>query len=368
MKNKIIFLFCAGLLQSCGSSLTEGLIDLTASSDPASETTAANSARIIFHYSNFRSLRDDLVSSASSAFQCLGDVLKVYKTTGDSFDGNPTAFDTTSTDPFAPTERPAFLKNVSVDMTYAYYNHIAASTYPSDVCSYRAVLTEYVDYCAEFDEAERILHGNFLEPQTPANPNPTPTPILGVSHVETFAFSNPMGTGSGYYRVRDYHCAGQGKISSPQIDVTKAYVGGVDVDIDRTQLGAHENLLMVLTYHSMGAEYADPNSMPLPADIAVNYTPNDDETILRVKLQATGMSYAQLISALQPRSRFYSAAPITTVMPDIATFRDPYRGLRSEFIEIPLSADSTIDRIRIERIRGSFILYQMDLYRLGDRS
>jgi hypothetical protein len=51
----------------------------------------------------------------------------------------------------------------------------------------------------------------------------------------------------------------------------------------------------------------------------------------------------------------------------LARFEDPFGSLRSESVVIPLSQNALVDRIRIERVRGSFHLYQVDLYRLGNR-
>ena len=53
---------------------------------------------------------------------------------------------------------------------------------------------------------------------------------------------------------------------------------------------------------------------------------------------------------------------------DISTFDDPYAGIRTEQVYIPLSQNPLIDRIRIERTRGTYILYEVDLYRLGEHS
>jgi len=55
-------------------------------------------------------------------------------------------------------------------------------------------------------------------------------------------------------------------------------------------------------------------------------------------------------------------------MKEIATLEDPFGSLRTEQVYIPLSQNALIDRIRIERIRGSFHLFQVDLYRLGNRT
>ena len=86
-------------------------------------------------------------------------------------------------------------------------------------------------------------------------------------------------------------------------------------------------------------------------------------------LIGTTLGLDLLLGALQPRAwSDYPSAAMPTYMKRIALLRDPVGSLRTEQIYIPLSENALIDRIRLERVRGSYHLYQIDLYRLGNRS
>ena len=229
----------------------------------------------------------------------------------------------------------------------------------SDACSYRLSNTApLASFCADFDVAGAAY------PTPTATPFPTPT-------------ATPVYANTGMYRVHDELCTGQGPVLSADPDATKTYVGGVNIDLDRTQLGAAEDLLMVVTYH---AERAGDESWPANSAVPTGGTteaatrpsdtimPNGVDTALRVDLIGTNSSLDTLMGVPQPRVYSYFDQPSYPIyMQEIATLQDPYGSLRSEQVYIPLSKNGLVDRIRIERIRGSYILYQVDLYRLGDR-
>jgi hypothetical protein len=87
-----------------------------------------------------------------------------------------------------------------------------------------------------------------------------------------------------------------------------------------------------------------------------------------VNLIGTSLSLENLLGMNQPRAWADFENPATPVYyQNFVNLRDSYSGLRSEQVVIPLSQNGLIDRIRIERVRGSFHLYQLDLYRLGQR-
>ena len=163
--------------------------------------------------------------------------------------------------------------------------------------------------------------------------------------------------GSGYYQVRDDWCSGQGPVVSPNEATTKSYVGGVNIDLDRTQLGTSEDLLMTVTYQALNANASWPGVQGL-----------NDETIMDVNLVGTGRGLSILLAGRQPSSTAdFGDSTLVTYAKNIATLRDPFSSLRTEQIYISLSQNALIDRIRLERVRGSFQLYQIDLYRLGNR-
>jgi hypothetical protein len=324
--------------------------------------------RVIFHNNYFTDINDfnpvvgptpSSTGSAYSQYKCLGDVTKVFYANGADYSGTPTAFPTSSTpDFFSPTYKPIFIRNVSVDITNTFYPATESNVLGSDVCSYRAVANSGLPWtCADFDRIPAAIPTPTVVP----TPTPIPTPV-------TNEFFN-----SGYYRVRDDFCAYQGPQASPDVEVTKALVGGVNIDLDRTKLGSNEDLLMVLTYHAMGEFDTDsswPASVAIDGNGVIPGTPStsSDHTVLKVHLMATAQALDQLIAATQPRSQYYSDSYFYPIyLREIATLEDQFGGLRSEQVYIPLSQNILVDRIRIERNRGSFHLFQVDLYRLGNR-
>jgi hypothetical protein len=120
-----------------------------------------------------------------------------------------------------------------------------------------------------------------------------------------------------------------------------------------------------MTYQALNQNAAWPRTEPLPSGAAPGV--DDASTILEVNLIGTGLALDQLISARQPRQwSDYKNASFQN-FGSIAHLEDPFGSFRSEQVIIPLSKNALIDRIRIDRVRGSFHLYQVDLYRLGVR-
>jgi hypothetical protein len=97
---------------------------------------------------------------------------------------------------------------------------------------------------------------------------------------------------------------------------------------------------------------------------------NGDQTRLRVDLISTGRTLQALLEGKQPRvwGDYGGSLSPPILIRSLVTLNDPYPTLKSESILVPLSQNGLIDRIRIERIRGTYQLYQIDLYRLGNRS
>jgi hypothetical protein len=220
-----------------------------------------------------------------------------------------------------------------------------SSTIQTDSCSYRGIGTAAGPAtCADFDRAIAAI-------PTPTV-FPTATPIATpVADYET-----------GYYRVRDSFCSFQGPIISNDPETTKSFVGGVNIDVDRDELGEAEDLLMVITYHSLNANSTAATNWPA-AQTAV------DHTVLKINLVQTQMDLSSLWAVKQPRAwSYYPVSSFPVLWDTVATLEDPWGSLRSEQVLIPLSKSADMDRIRIERVRGSYLLFQVDLYRLGNRS
>ncbi len=374
--NLIILAISLVLLSGCGNPpLRSALTASSVSATPAPGATEAG-ARVIFHKDNFTTLdnynpRDIVTPSATPSttdYACAGDNLKVYDAEGGDYSAvtlPQVPFDTQAGDDLNPTYKPAFLKNVSVDITNSYYMDSLAEQIQSDVCSYRGVSnTPAPSYCADFD---RELFRVATPTPVPgawviSTPTPSPTPdwsiATGSAHLDPFF-------DTGFYRVRDDWCSYQGPIIDPDVDMTKSHVGGANIDIDRTQLGAAEDLLLNITYHAFNNDYY-PSEWPTLNDAA---TPIDHHTVLKVQMIGTGQSLDSLLGVKQPRAwAYYESTSYPVYAKDISTFDDPYSGLRTEQVYVPLSKYPLVDRIRIERVRGTYILYEIDVYRMGERS
>ena len=313
------------------------------------------SARFIFDRRHFTNL-ENFVTHRMTRYQCLGDVLHTFSTQGLDYSGAATPFDISEyADELLPTYRPRFVRNLSVDMTRTYYPETVASIVQTDSCSFR---NEHIlpSPCADFDPDPNPT-------PTPPLPNVVPDPIPSPSPTPVATPSTPdYFSGLNFYRVRDAWCAGQGKYRlEPDPEATKSYVGGVNIDLDRSALGPAEDLLMNITYQAFVGGRSWPYTAPDMMD-------EMDATQLQVNLIGTQLGLEILLNSRQPRSWMDGAdSQMPIYMKTIATLRDPFSGLRTEQVLIPLSQNGLIDRIRIERIRGSFQLYQIDLYRLGNR-
>ncbi len=291
----------------------------------------------------------------------MGDATTVYYPKGEDYEvllagagpAAPTSFPLADvTDTLTPTTRPDFLVNFSVDVTDTYYEQTVANTMQSDRCSFRNLAgTPLPSACADFDYS-----GGPPAAPTPAM-SPTPTPSgTPVPPTSTAYF------GTEFYRVRDDYCLDEGPVISANPDTTKTYVGGISIDIDRTKLGTNEDMLMNITYHAQSPNYT--GAAIWPEDQVANF--DYSTTSLQVNLVGTAQGFATLVGAKQPRSQgSYGQLPV--YLQNVATFEDPFGSLRTEQVYLPLSQNSLIDRIRIERVRGNFHFYQIDLYRLGNR-
>jgi hypothetical protein len=366
---KIIFPLISAmlLLTACGGEVTSRLASDNISSSSLSGGTSSvaggnePAARFIFHKSNFADL-SDYVTNPQTNYKCLGDVIKTFYVTGPDYTGVPIPFPSDGTsDSLSPTTRPAFIRNVSVDMTNTYFPTVVPNALLTDACSYRGVGgASTASPCADFDASQAVIPSPTIAPTptiaaTPtATPTPVPTPTPSPSPTPYYE--------TGFYRVRDDFCSGQGPILSSNVNTTRTYVGGVNIDLDRTKLGAAEDLLMQVTYQSFNA------SAQWPSVIA-NPNTASDETILEVNLIGTSLRLDLLLGAKQPRAwSDFANSSMPTYLKKIAELRDPVGSLRTEQVYIPLSDNALIDRIRVERVRGSYHLFQIDLYRLGNRS
>jgi hypothetical protein len=373
-RKKIVWMGCLGILIS---SCTGNYQAVPSSTTSTTSTTVLQpgqnepAARIIFHQDFFTDVDDynpdpAYHPSILTEYRCPGDLIKTFYANAGDYSGTPTSMAVSNAnDTFQPTVRPQFLKNVSVDITNSYFPSVMTDLFLSDVCSHRQIENSPLpSSCADFDRVPYSLSNVSVATSTPT-PMPTPT---------TNEYFN-----SGFYRVRDDWCIAQGPVVQPDPEATKEGVGGVSIDIDRTKLSAKEDLLMVVTYHALNENSKAGN---WPASQAVDGTPTagvppavtstdhtqTDRTILKVNLVGTGEALDTILGVRQPRVWAYTnQASYPIYHKEIATLEDPFGSLRSEQVYLPISQNAFIDRIRIERDRGSYHLFQIDLYRLGNR-
>jgi hypothetical protein len=155
----------------------------------------------------------------------------------------------------------------------------------------------------------------------------------------------------------DKACIKSGPISSTDPTVNKLLVGGAYFDIDRTQLGANENLILNLTFIPMGTSNTEPDQSTYSSA---------ESAIFTVNLVKTGESGDQIRQRPQPRDLIYaSTESYPQAAQNIAVIAPPTGQIREEQILIPLSIDPGIDRIEVRRKSGSGILVKANLYRLG---
>lgn len=173
----------------------------------------------------------------------------------------------------------------------------------------------------------------------------------GFAHA-TALLIPPVGYNTGYYTLNGPACTNAGAIAN-----SDQYVGGVFIDINRRQLNSGENLLLTVTLLPFGSSNTDPQGNLLDSAQAANF---------RVRLVATNDSLDRLLQEIQPRSRAYwSDSSYPTVVQDLAILAPPVGQIRQEQILIPLTINSSINRIQIERVSGTGIILNANLVRLN---
>jgi hypothetical protein len=164
---------------------------------------------------------------------------------------------------------------------------------------------------------------------------------------------------SGYYTTQDQACVASGPIQSEDPEVNKLLAGGAYLDLNRDELGPNENVLLHLTYIALGPNQISGSGAALA---------NNDVTHFKIHLVASGTSASEMQAAQQPRHLYYSDTErYLKIIDSIAVLSPADGAVRSEQFLLPISSDSRIDRVRIERYSGSAILIEAKLIRMGYR-
>jgi len=190
------------------------------------------------------------------------------------------------------------------------------------------------------------------------NLNDGSTPSAALAHAAG-VFVPSSGYNTGYYSVFDNACPKSGPISTPNSEVSKLRAGGVYFDIDRGQLGATENLLLNITYIPFGTDNQRPDT--------ARYS-KSEEAYFKVHLVKTSQPADSIKQVIQPRHLTYSATDqYPEVVQTLAILAPPAGDVRQEQIIIPLAANPSVDRIRLERYSGSGIIVDASLFRMGQK-
>ncbi|MGE4232927.1 MAG: hypothetical protein AB7F43_06305 [Bacteriovoracia bacterium] len=178
------------------------------------------------------------------------------------------------------------------------------------------------------------------------------------------AYGNPQFTfGDGFYTALDLNCVNQGPLSTLDPSVSKQYVGGIYIDIDREQFSSKENLLVNLKLLAFNDDtklpgYFDSGTPSAPSD-DTDAASSDDQAVIRVQLLHNPLSTQEQIQAsIQPR--FHEFITGTPILGDNFYYVSGSTGQLSEKqILIPLSLDPSINLIKIERVQGSVKFFEV---------
>jgi len=196
----------------------------------------------------------------------------------------------------------------------------------------------------------------YWTPVTLFGNNANTEPTTGLAHASS-VFIPASGYNSGFYSTNDTACVGAGPIASADPSISRLLAGGAYIDIDRTQLGTTENLILNLTFMPLGPTNIGPNQ---------SYLTSDESAVFKIHLVRTGQSGDTIRTEAQPRYLTYaSTTQYPEIVQNVAFISPPTGQIRQEQVLIPLSADPTIDRIRIERYSGNAILIEASVFRMS---
>lgn len=197
----------------------------------------------------------------------------------------------------------------------------------------------------------KTIFGNSIDSAT------TEPPLTGLAHAAAVALP-ASGYNTGYYSFFDDRCENANPIITGDPVISRENAGGVYFDIDRSKLGENENLLLHVTFIPLGTAQLRPDGARIT---------QKESAVLEVHLVKTAESQATLQNTLQPRYVQYADTQnqYPQVVQRLAVMSPPTGEIRQEQIVIPLTQNSQIDRIRINRQSGSAILIDASLYRMG---
>lgn len=173
-------------------------------------------------------------------------------------------------------------------------------------------------------------------------------PQGGLAHAAS-AFIPAGGYNSGYYSFFDHACAK----SDSSVNATP----GVYFDIDRQFLEKNEDLILNMTFIPMSTAQIKPDG---------SHYQDFENTVFKIHLIRSGKTALEIRQTSQPRFVTFEVDDYFPKLIHTLSIIAPVSGgMRQEQIYLPLSLNSGIDLIRIERSNGSAILIDASLYRMG---
>ncbi len=230
------------------------------------------------------------------------------------------------------TVKPAFVRNISVDLTNVNEQASNAYVYPAHECSIKGQNEPPTRACAFMDSnADKVLPGQIVR-----------------------------GIGSRFYTFEHLNCEGVGPVVNQSYD----YAGGIDIDLDRTFIGENEEILFQLTYFPMSRR----NNRVLTGSKGPPNRSEGELSKLSIHLINIEDFTSSIQSAHQPRYfNYFESSRYPKIAKTYSALSTP-RGYPIEKQFVISSAMSTkFNRIRIERIQGSAILVSAAIFLMGQR-
>ncbi len=199
--------------------------------------------------------------------------------------------------------------------------------------------------------------------QVQAN-NTSPVDMPRARKGALLAFGQPQFSyGDQYYTVTDSPCIGQGPILTGDSSVSKQLVGAIYVDIDRSEFGTSENLLINLRMLPFDTNTKLPgwfnSGTPFTRNDDRDQASGQDQAVIRVQLLNSFAKTAAEIESL-PQPRFHNFIAGTPILGEQFVYVSGGSGqITEKQVFVPLTSNESIDLIKIERVQGSVKFYEL---------
>lgn len=282
---------------------------------------------VYFKQSDFYSLE------SPNASQCAGNA-KVFRDPRHSLAEGIAAPFAASSSVAGETLRPAFLVSVSVDLTdTTEESSVGVYRYPANACANKGGSYPGPSLCAYFDtDANRVLTGQ-----------------------------KGAALGTGYYSMNHLNCDGAG----PVLAYPNYYAGGVDIDLDRTEMASNAQMLLTMNWFPM--DFANPRPLVTGSTAPASRSP-DEVAEFQIHLVETEETLDSLQRIFQPRyfSSFLNSARFPIRAKSYALLSRAKAQMTDQQVLLNFGG-TTSNRIRIERIKGDAILGSIRLDLLEGR-